>query len=119
MTSPAGRPQRRGRHCPQAEPLGGRVVVRLVGDPRVGGVVVRPDRLDCLGGEAVDPATERELHLLEPVLGALVHPAGDEHRHEVRAVFGDPRQVGAVGAEQAARLLDDPGEDLVGIARAT
>ena len=111
------RPERRRGHAPQPQPLGGDDVVRLVRDPRVDEVVVGPDRADLLGGEAVDPATEREPHLLEPALGLVVHAAGDDHRDEERAVLADPRQVGAVRAEQAARLLDDAGKDLAGIAQ--
>ena len=87
-----------------------------MGDARVDQVVVGPDRADLLGREAVDAAAERELHLPEPALGLVVHAAGDDDRHEVRAVLAHPRQVGPVRAEQPARLLDDAGEDLAGVA---
>ena len=46
-----------------------------------------------------------------------VRAAGDDHRHEVRAVVGHPGQVGAVGAEQARRLLDHPVQDHVRLAQ--
>ena len=114
----AGRgPERRRGHGPELEPLGGHVVVRLVRDPRVVGVVVGPDRPDLLGCEAVDPAAERELHPLEPRFGVGVHPAGDDHRHEVGPVVGHPGEVGAVRAEEPSRLLDDAGEELPRIAQ--
>ena len=39
----------------------------------------------------------------------------DDDRHEVFARWSHPGQVGAVRGQQAAGVLDDPGEDLVGI----
>ena len=81
------------------------------------GVVVGPDRPDLLGREAVDPAAERELHSLEPRFGVGVHPAGDDHGHEVGPVVGHPGEVGAVRGEEAPRLLDDAGEELARVAQ--
>ena len=92
-------------------------VVGLLRDPRVGEVVDGRDRHALLGGQAVDPAAEREPHAQQPVAGLGVGAAGDDDRDEVRPVVGHPGQVGAVGAEQALGLLDDPLEDDVGLAQ--
>ena len=46
-----------------------------------------------------------------------VGAAGHDHRDQVRPVVRHPGQVGAIGAEQALGLLDDPFEDHVGLAQ--
>ena len=111
MTSPPG--ARSGAAAIPRRPIrvGDLVVVAVVGDPRVGDVVRRPDRLAELGGEPVDPAAHREAQAEQPGLDLGIRRAGHHDRDEVRAVLGHPGQVRAVGPQQAHRLVDDPVED--------
>ena len=111
MTSPpVGAKGGRG-HAPDAQSLGDVLVVGLVRDARVGEVVLRPDDLATGRGEAIDATVERELELEHPGLGRLVRCADEDDRAEMRAVLGEQGQMGAVRAEQPARLLDDRVED--------
>ena len=81
-------------------------------DARVGRVVARPDRPAELGGQAVDPASEREAHVEAASASVCgVDGAGDDDRHEVRAVLAHPGEMRAVRAEQAPGLLDHAVED--------
>ena len=103
-------------HPAQAHPIGDLVVVAAVRDARVGDVVLRPDRLAELGGEAVDATAHREAQAEKPRLHLGIRRAGDHDRDEEGAVLAHPRQVRAVGPQQAHRLVDDPFEDDLGLA---
>ena len=98
-----------------AQACGDVLVVRLVRHSRVDEVVIGADRSAERGGEAVDAAIEGELEVEHPAARGVVDPGRDD-RHEVGALLGHEREVRAVGAEEAARLVDDELEDLVGIA---
>ena len=104
-----------GGHADQTHPSRHRLVVGLVWDARIGQVIGRPDRGALHGGQAVDPAAEREAHTHQPRPGRLVVTAGDDERDEVGAVRCHPGQVCPVALEQTPRLLHHPLEELVGI----
>ena len=112
----ARRAQRRGRHAAQPHPLRHFLVVRLVRDARVDEVVLGRDDRSASGGEAVDPAVDREVLGRQPLLRPRGIAADGDGGPQGLTARLHQRQVGAVGADEPARGLDHRVQDLAGLA---
>ena len=92
-----------------------RFVVRVVGQARIGQVVVRPGRLGGGRRQAIDAATDREALAVQPGARLRIGVPGHDHGNQVLAVVIHQGQVRAVRAEQPLRGVDHLLQRLAGV----
>ena len=105
-------PQRGRGHAAETHPDGGVAVLGVLRDPGVVEVVGRPDDASLRRREPVDAAAERELHGREPRGRGGIGGVREDGRHQEVTLVGHQGEMGAIRAQQAARLVHDPLEHL-------